>query len=553
MRFSSLLLQLAIISWLALTVPRPLSADPTATPETFLSQSIRIGGFVEHVTGLAVSGGSRFFDTSNPLVMSRFTFQPEVGVDIAEGLSLFAAWKFVKEPRYPMETRSRKKAVQPPGAGRPLPSDFYDRHSPVPWEAVLTYQPAGILTLRWGRQFISWGEADGVRLLDLINPQDASFAPAAAPNLFSLDETRIPSWGFRALYTAHPQTNTLFEFFALPGTLDPARYRADYFVGSNDTNDRRVRYGRWSAHPETRMTFGRLFANPTGPAPIVVPSTRRELPDDRDSWKIGTRVTTTLGRLALGLGYINGINPQASDMVFELEGDPAVCGPPQCPPGATLVRFKLVNERTHIFAGHFNYPVRNVLGIPINTTARGEVALLPNKSYNISEFPGRDCQTGALTGLPAGPSCKHPRGVVGKHTLRYVFGLDRTALIGWLHPDDPWRAFNLSLQLFQSIILGHENGIRPFSSAERIRPVSTLLTFRAATGYFGDTVLPDLFVAYDPEGYYAINPAISYVPPWSEKMRLSLVGAIYGGRNKFKSFGFFSDKDSVFLKLRYQF
>jgi hypothetical protein len=111
----------------------------------------------------------------------------------------------------------------------------------------------------------------------------------------------------------------------------------------------------------------------------------------------------------------------------------------------------------------------------------------------------------------------------------------------------------LSFQLFQSIILDHEDGIRPFSSAEKIKRVSTLLTFRAGTGYLGDTILPDVFLGYDPEGYYVANPAISYAPPWNEKIRITLTAAVYGGRNKFKSLGFFSEKDSVFLKLRYQF
>jgi hypothetical protein len=93
----------------------------------------------------------------------------------------------------------------------------------------------------------------------------------------------------------------------------------------------------------------------------------------------------------------------------------------------------------------------------------------------------------------------------------------------------------LSFQIFQSVIFDHEDGIRPFSSAERIKTASTTLTFRAGTGYLGDTILPDIFFAYDPEGYYAVNPAISYVPPGNERIRLSLIGAIYGGRNKFKS------------------
>ena len=174
------------------------------------------------------------------------------------------------------------------------------------------------------------------------------------------------------------------------------------------------------------------------------------------------------------------------------------------------------------------------------------MAFLPDKPYNISKFPG-------AFGLKATVDPKHPDGVVEKHTLRYALGFDRTTLIPFLHPDDPWRAFNLSFQIFQSIIFNYEDGIHPFSTAERIKKVSTTLTFRMGTGYLGDTILPDVFTAYDPDGYWSVNPAISYVPPGNEKIRLSLVGAFYGGRNKFKSFGFFDEKDSVFLKMRYQF
>ncbi len=137
--------------------------------------------------------------------------------------------------------------------------------------------------------------------------------------------------------------------------------------------------------------------------------------------------------------------------------------------------------------------------------------------------------------------------------MRYALGFDRTTLIPFLHPDDPWRAFSVSLQIFQSVILDHENGIRVTSGAARTKAVSTTLTFRVSTGYSGDTILPDIFVAVDPEGYYVVNPALSYVPPWSEKIRISLIGAIYGGHDKFKLFGAFAEKDSVFLKIRYQF
>ena len=111
----------------------------------------------------------------------------------------------------------------------------------------------------------------------------------------------------------------------------------------------------------------------------------------------------------------------------------------------------------------------------------------------------------------------------------------------------------MSFQIFQSIILDHEDGIHSFSHAQKINQVSTILTFRVSTGYLGDTILPDIFVGYDVAGYYVVNPAISYQPPWNERIKMTLTSAIYGGRNKYKSFGFWSEKDSVFLQLRYQF
>lgn len=534
--------------------------------ERFFREKVSFGGFIENTSGLSVSHGSRFFDTSNRFIMNRFTIQPEFNFNFSDQAKLFISWRFVKEPRYNAEAKSREQSVTffPARPVKPLPNTYYDEDSFKPWEAVLDVLPTDRFKLRVGRQFISWGETDGIRLLDLINSQDLTFSPPAAPNLFNLDETRIPSWGLRALYTVRPVSNTILEFFAIPGFFDQAKQRVDEIVGGNDTGDEKVRYGRWSAHPETRLIvggtnrFGNMFTDPlrvrlggscVGAGCIVIPSTSRELPDAGDGWKVGARINHSVGKLSFGLGYIWGFNPQSTDMVFKLRSlscaSPVLAACTVAGAAPTVAHLALVNDRTHIFAGQFNYPIGDVFTLPVNTTLRGEIAYLPDKLYNISMFPGK-------FGLKASAHPKYPNGVVEKDTLRYALGFDRSTLIPFLHPDDPWRAFNLSFQIFQNIIFKHEDGIHPFSSAEKIRKVSTTFTFRAGTGYLGDTILPDVFVAYDPEGYWSANPAISYVPPGNEKIRISLVGALYGGRNKFKSFGFFGEKDSIFLKLRYQ-
>lgn len=504
--------------------------------EKFFKERVSFGGFIENTTGLAIGGGDRHFHTTNRFDMNRFTILPEFNVRFHEKVKLFISWRFVKEPRYNAEARSRRKTVAPKPV-EPLDNTFYDEDSPKPWEMVWNLAPTDELQIRLGRQFISWGETDGLRILDVINPQDLTFSPPAAPNLFDLDETRIPSWGVRMLYTVRPVSNTILEFIALPG-FDDDKQRVDEVVGSNDTGDGRVRFGRWSAHPETRMPFGRMFTNGLAGRPTIIPATSRQLPDGGDSWKIGARITHNIGALNFGLGYIWGFNPQGSDMVFKLKGvSPG-------PPGTTIANLRLINDRTSIFAGQFNYAVQEIGGIPLNTAVRGEAAFYPSQPYNVSSFPGNQFR--------AGPHPKYGDGIVEKNTLRYSLGFDKTTFIPFLQ-DDPWRNFRLSFQIFQRIIFAHEDGIRPFSTAEKTNKVTTALTFRVATGYFGDTILPDVFLGYDPDGYWIANPAVTYAPSWNERIKISLIAAIYGGHNKFKSFGFFDEKDSVFLKMRYQF
>lgn len=549
-----------MLTLLSATVTRAADTPLGHGWERFLKEKVSFGGFIENTTGLSVSHGSRFFNTSNRFIMNRLTLQPEVNVEFTDWAKLFVSWRFVKEPRYNAEAKSRRVAVNPKPV-EPLDNTFYDEDSPKPWEAVLDLKPTDRLKIRLGRQFISWGETDGLRLLDVINPQDGTFAPPLAPNLFDLDETRIPSWGVRMSYTIRPVSNTILEFVALPGWWDEPKQRVDEVLGSNDIVSEPVRYGRWSSYPETRLPaalggVGRLYANPFAGAPVVVPSVSRELPDAGDAWKIGARFTHSIGALNFGLGYIWGYNPQGGDMVFKRTAKRCLAGgAPPCI-GPTTVGISLINDRTSIFAGHFNYTLGEIAGVPVNTALRGELAFYPQQPYNISEFPGRNCATGALTGLIAGPRCK--RGVedsdaiVEKNTLRYSFGFDRTTLIPFLQ-DDPWRPFRLSFQIFQRAILGYEKGIRVFSTANQIKKISTVLTFRAGTGYRGDTILPDLFVAYDPAGYWAANPAVSYVPPGNERLKFTLTAALFGGKDKFSFPGLLAEKDSVFLKLRYQF
>ena len=74
--------------------------------EKFLEEKVSFGGFVENTTGVSISHGSRFFNTSNRFIMNRFTVQPEFNVEFHDSLKLFLSWCFVAEPLYSAETKS---------------------------------------------------------------------------------------------------------------------------------------------------------------------------------------------------------------------------------------------------------------------------------------------------------------------------------------------------------------------------------------------------------------------------------------------------------------
>jgi hypothetical protein len=173
------------------------------------------------------------------------------------------------------------------------------------------------------------------------------------------------------------------------------------------------------------------------------------------------------------------------------------------------------------------------------------------------------CSPGKVPGgrIQIAPSAKHPNQVTEKHTVKYAIGFDRPTFIPFLHPDDPYRAFGISLQMFQNIVVDSvtegkglaEERLRQQFHATKINKVTTTFTARIDTGYVNNTYLPTLTVAYDPNGYGLMNFDLGYSPPWSEKIRLDWVVAQYMGRDKFDSLGLFDEKDGIFFRFRYQF
>jgi hypothetical protein len=111
------------------------------------------------------------------------------------------------------------------------PRDLFAQQAEL-WEAYLNVEKRPIF-LRIGRQNLAWGESDGQRLLDGINPLDRLFG---LPFDEDLDEQRIPLWMVRAnlqlVDVWGPLASLGLEGFLVPGVIDttvgPTPFGTDY-------------------------------------------------------------------------------------------------------------------------------------------------------------------------------------------------------------------------------------------------------------------------------------------------------------------------------------
>src|SRR5882724_3178723 len=124
---------------------------------------------------------------------------------------------------------------------------------------------AGPVFLRLGRQDLSWGETDGFRLLDMIEPLANRFG---LPLVEDLDDRRIPLWMLRATWAlpgrSESVTNLTLDSFFVPATLDdqeaPIAPRGSPFAAPAAPSFFERRVTRPGTKPGDSRGGGRLIA-----------------------------------------------------------------------------------------------------------------------------------------------------------------------------------------------------------------------------------------------------------------------------------------------------
>jgi hypothetical protein len=388
-------------------------------------------------------------------------------------------------------------------------------HQDEIWNAY-SQSSVGPLFLRIGRQNLSWGETDGFRLLDMINPLDNRFG---LPLVEDLDDRRIPLWmarGTLALpwHTADLTNLTLDSYFA------PAQI----------------------AHQESPVApRGSPFAAPAPPSFFEREVTRPGRAPD-DSRGGGRLLATLFGKATVSIAHYVTWNDNPSSRI-RVAGVDLSSGKP-----VPELALDLVFYQQQITGGTFT----TYVDPPIDLVVRNEIALFwderifdPTRAGGGAAF--QPLVASAIADRLAGGSGQAAGGFTPRDVLRWVLGLDR---VFWIRSLNPTNTFTVSTQVFHTHIFDYENtfrngiinpGTNDFVPRKEDEFTITLLM---NTLLWRGRLQPAAFMAYDPRGVISAVPAITWLI--GTHFRLTLKYEVTCGN--FVNLGFFRDRDEILLR-----
>ncbi len=396
------------------------------------------------------------------------------------------------------------------------------QHDPL-WNAYVDVAK-GPLHMRVGRQDLSWGESDGFRLLDMIEPLDNRFG---FPLVENLDDRRIPLWMVRPtlrIGRVGPFSNLSVDGYWVPGTIDDQ---------------------------EAPITpTGNPFAAPNPPGESIVKIPSKNLGNSRGGGRIIG--STFNNNLTFSIGHYVTFNDYPSVRLLVRDVNFVPIGPDlsmMIPDASFLVEFyqQQVTGASATFA------------LPFDpwTIVRAEIAHFWDErvfipAVNVDLAMQRFFATGmeSVGDLPT------------KNVLRWMIGLDRNVWLRWLNPTN---TFYLSGQYFHTNIFNFERSITT-AVANRTMTVEAspgtlataynfvnrrndeiLITYLVNTLYYHGNVQPQVFGMYDTRGVHAVVPSVSY--QWGTNFQFSLSYAMTLGN--LANQGFFRDRDQVQFRVQY--
>jgi hypothetical protein len=305
---------------------------------------------------------------------------------------------------------------------------------------------SGPFQVRIGKQVATWGEADGFRLADIINPLDQSWHWTFE----AWEDLVIPLTMIRAWWKTQLPGDISFETVFIPDKFQPTKLAPPLM--------------NWAVPSITRQFW--LNINQSKPHNSI------------DNFELGFRVGAKIKGYDIYLQYFytRSDEPVFTDNAQKL--------------------FKGV-----LFGGEklFVFPRYSFFGGTVTGYNDWTKAVLRSEwGFNF----GQKFNT-TLTGAP-------PFGIRSQDVFTYMIGFDRPTTIPYLSAWNSYRSYFISMQMFQRYILHPAPGwVRPPDMGPNDTTL-TAFTLIVETGFRNDSIVPNMLLAYATTGWGFFLPSIKY-------------------------------------------
>ena len=414
--------------------------------------------------------------------------------------------------------------------------------------------------IRIGKQQVAWGEADGIRLCDIINPLDISRQAIMRDSDEGYEETRIPLSMIKAEYFLRKPlgfvTDLGFELVYNPFDFKRPRLYVP------DEGDKHVSpWGvRRSSLPLGDPGVPTEYPALTPPGGILNDEPARDIGNSQ----FGMRIKADMGATRATLIFWRGFHTGYLGVVPPIESRMLVDGNP-----LTITAFKDYTHRVsslgftlsrelygarEFFKNTLNWNVANPM-FRIETLYSFDVPYvnrwkpLPPGVYPFGIPQGTHVPTRLYNLLTTGQFTGED--IERVNEFKYMLGFDWPVRIGLINPQ---KNIFISGQFFHIYLSEGGNDsfqVGPYAKWE-VEKNTYLASLLFSTSYLNDKVKPQiLFVKEFSYNTWWTKPKIKF--EIGDHWRPEIGAIIVEGKNRFAGFGQWEDRDEIYFKLAYQF
>jgi hypothetical protein len=419
-----------------------LVTGPDAVAKEYLDGKLDISGYFENFTAYRPQKSKQ--EDKGYFSNSRNTFYLEMGYKLIEcpnyNVSFYGTLRNFYESAFDID-QDYSRASNRNDHSRLRHENGNDR-----LREIYTDIASGPFQIRIGKQVATWGEADGFRIADIINPLDQSWHWTFE----AWEDLVIPVWMMRAWYKTQLPGDISFEAVYIPYDFEPTQLAAN---GMN-----------WGVPAITRQ-FWLNF--------------KQSRPDnDINNGEIGFRISAKIKGWDINL---HDFYTRSDDPIFTDNANKLIKG--VLLGGEKLFKYRRYNVLGGTVTG-YNEWTKAVL--------RGEWGLNMGQKFNTT-----------LTGAP-------PFGIRSSDVFSYMIGFDRPTMVPYLSAWNNYRSVFISMQMFQRYIMRPPPGwVRPPDMGPNDTTL-TAFTLILETGFRNDSIVPSMLVAYATTGWGFFLPSVKY-------------------------------------------